>query len=488
MTRVDHIFVLMLENRSFDHFFGLSGQPSIPTPTQDGYGPGATDIAAGDPPHEFKDVQTQIACGTMAGFEAAAKLAFEPAQIPVITQLAQEFVLFDNWFSSVPGPTWPNRFFVHAASSGGLATSPTNAQEKGAVFSTTSPFNFQNGSIFDRLSDRKYAKEWRVYHGDIHPQVLAMPGMVTQYLTRHDRFCPTFPGDPNFSDFATDVSDRDYAPAYTFIEPNYAIQLDSLFKYGDSQHPLGRVSAGEALIKYIYEALRNSPLWSSSVLLITWDEHGGFYDHVTPKGATPPGDASLNKPTDGSDPGFGFDSLGVRVPALLVSPLVPRGALGSQLFANQFFDHSSVIKSVFENFDLGAPLTARDGAAPSWNGCLDASARAGVGDGPPRLSSPAAPSTSALAPVPQPAGNKHVDGFTTGMAVIAHQLDLQLARRTGRPPVANVKPQTPTEYRRARRASLKDPNFKLQVVQYIKEVSVRVHAHRIRNAALAKRS
>ena len=238
MSNIDHVFVLVLENRSFDHFFGLSGRLLVPRPDDAGFQPGATDRAEFDPPHELEAVRTQIAGGAMSGFDARAKRAFLPAQIPVISRLADEFVLFDNWFASVPGPTWPNRFFVHAASSGGLATSPTQLQESGAVITTTSPFRFENGTIFDRLT--RCGKKWRVYHGDVHPQVLALPGMVKEYLNGSDHFCPLYDGDPHFSNFAADVDDIGYEPAYTFIEPNYGIEMGSQFRHGDSQHPLGR--------------------------------------------------------------------------------------------------------------------------------------------------------------------------------------------------------------------------------------------------------
>jgi phospholipase C len=481
MSQIDHVFVLVLENRSFDHFFGLCGRPSVHRPGDSAFQAGATDRAVFDPPHEFDSVQAQIAGGAMTGFDARAKLAFLPSQIPVVSQLADEFVLFDNWFASVPGPTWPNRFFVHAASSGGLATSPTQLQESGAVITTRSPFRFENGTIYDRLTS--CGKKWRVYHGDVQPQVLALPGMVRQYLDGSDHFCPLLDGDPHFSSFAADVGDSGYEPVYTFIEPNYGIEMGSQFRFGDSQHPLGLVSAGESLIKHVFEALRNSPIWSSSALLVTWDEHGGFYDHVAPPPATPPGDEALNGPPGGRAPPFAFDRLGVRVPALLISPLAPKGRLGSELFPGAVFDHSSIIRSVFERFELGAALTARDGAAPSWNACLRADARDASQDAPTALAATfdnarvvdatSAPRMSQLA----------VDGFLAGAALIAHELDHEVASAAGRVPLAHNVPQSAAAYAAARQASVRDPRFRSHVVQYINEVGVRVQGHRIRGAS-----
>ncbi|MEP6504613.1 MAG: alkaline phosphatase family protein [Betaproteobacteria bacterium] len=483
MSPIDHVFVLVLENRSFDHFFGLSGRASVPRPADPDFQPGATDRAAFDPPHEFDAVQAQVAGGAMSSFDPRAKRAFLASQVPVLSQLADEFVLFDNWFASVPGPTWPNRFFLHAASSGGLATSPTQLQESGATITTKTPFRFEHGTIFDRLASR--GKKWRVYHGDVHPQVLALPGMVRQYLNGSDHFCPLYDGDPHFSNFAADVADSGYEPAYTFIEPNYAIRMDSQFRFGDSQHPLGLVSAGEALIKYVYEAIRNSPLWPTSALLVTWDEHGGYYDHVAPPAATPPGDAPLNAPTKGRDPKFAFDRLGVRVPALLISPLAPRGWLGSELFPGACFDHASLVRSVFETFALGAPLTARDASAPSWNACLRADAR-GAAQAAPTVLAATVSDLRSVAETPAPRSVDAVDGFLAGAALIAHELDHHVAAESGRAPVANAAPQSAAAYAAARRASLRDPQFRSHVVQYINEVGVRVRGQQARRAAVTK--
>ena len=473
---IDHIFVLMLENRSFDHFFGLSGLAGVPRPGDARFVAGATDRCGIDPPHEFADVQAQVAGGAMSGFSGAAWLGFTPGQVPVISQLAREFVLFDNWFASVPGPTWPNRFFVHAASSGGLSSSPTQFQSSGAVIKPKSMFRFQNGSIFDRLDQR--GVKWRVYHGDVHPQMLALPGMVKRYLSGSDNFCPTLPGDPHFSDFATDVADPAYAPAYTFIEPDYAIQLGSQFRFGDSQHPKGLVSAGEGLVKVVYEALRASTLWQSSLLLVVWDEHGGFHDHVPPGAAVPPGDVEYNRPTDGTDPGFHFDRLGLRVPALLVSPWAPQGMLGSQLFPGTVFDHTSVIKSVFERFAPGVALTARDAAASGWQSGLLAQPRADAASGPLTLSAPA-PAAAASAAAPAPAAGP-LDGTVAGTALNALAIDRELSASTGRPMIARSGSQTLADYKRDRRRSVTSPQFALQMAEYINAVGVRAQAHRLR--------
>lgn len=497
MSPVRHVFVLMLENRSFDHLFGLCGRPGIPRPQAPGFGPGAADRSPVDPPHEFGDVQAQWAQGTMSGFDPQAMLGFERHQLPVLNQLAESFVLFDNWFSSMPGPTWPNRFFVHAASSGGLATSPSAFQSTGAVILPTSPFRFENGTLFDRLDQA--GLPWRVYHGDASPQVLALPGMVRRYFGGADEFRPLHASqDSGNASFADEVSRADYAPAYTFIEPDYAIGLFRQFYDGDSQHPRGKASSGDALLRHVYEALRASPIWEHSALLVTWDEHGGFFDHVPPPKATPPGDAPLNRP-HGDDPGFEFDRLGPRVPALLISPHAPPGALGSALFPGATFDHASVVRSVFELFGLGAPLTARDRDAPSWLGCLGPGARPQGDHGPARLAArlpapagasggrlrsaaakSAAKAAAATADATKDQARQDVDGFLAGMGLIALDLDREVSRRAGRSPIANVKPQSAAAYERSRRASVERGDLRQTLIQYIQEVAVRSRAERQR--------
>jgi phospholipase C len=127
-----------------------------------------------------------------------------------------------------------------------------------------------------------------------------------------------------YDQFARQVGSADYAPRYTFIEPSYGNWIPAVtsgdYSCGTSQHPQDDVTRGEWLIKCTYEAIRNSPLWETSLLLVTWDEHGGFYDHVAPPTAPTPGDGSATSPLNRS--GFDFTRLGVRVPAVVVSPYV----------------------------------------------------------------------------------------------------------------------------------------------------------------------
>jgi phospholipase C len=207
--------------------------------------------------------------------------------------------------------------------------------------------NFQNGTVFDQLRE-KFDTGYRIYRGDYFltdnfPNVSALK-KISSLQARAVSY------------FTADVQ-GEYDYPYTFIEPSYGDVLNNTYKGGTSQHPLDDATGGEKLIKVVYEAIRNSPLWEKSLLIVTWDEHGGFYDHVAPPAAIAPGDntvsASMNKF------GFDFKQYGVRVPAVIVSPLIPKNTIDHRLY-----DHASVPKTLQDLFSLTA-MTERDKNANS---------------------------------------------------------------------------------------------------------------------------
>ena len=367
-SKIKHVFVLMLENRSFDHMLGFSGITGIDAATGrptaiDGLNGsesnsyngvtypvvrGAPDRAPYDPPHGFPGVLEQL-CGEGAAYVSGAPYppinnsgyvsiyakshpeqpdgamqCFTPDQVPVLTALAREFAVCDRWFCSMPGPTEPNRWFVHAGTAGFFDEGPTHREYAEAFSTPWSGIAFSQGTIFDRLKEA--GKKWRVYACDSFPNVAMLKGVSR-----------TFDID-DFEDFASDVASPSYDAAYTFIEPSYDAFDD--YEGGNSGHPLGSVKSGELLIKQAYEALRRSPLWESSVLIITYDEHGGFYDHVAPPATRPTG-------SKGRKFGFTFDQLGPRVPAVVISPLIPRN-----LIDHRTYEHSSVVSTLVRLFDL----------------------------------------------------------------------------------------------------------------------------------------
>jgi phospholipase C len=390
---VEHVFVLMLENRSFDHMLGLSRRQGIdavtgdPTELDGLTGSESNPLPSGrkvpvsegapysltvDPGHEFDDVLEQL-CGAGArypgpggrypaidnsGFVSrlAAQLeksgaegdpalvmkSFSPRQLPVMHALASEFAVCDHWFSSLPGPTWPNRCFVHAASSGGMDDSASLIRSATALLEG---YRFENGTIYDRLDAADLP--WTVVEGDALPQVLSLAGMVERVVGGHFT---------TFTDFAARVNDPGFKDAYVFIEPHYGHVLSDgrNFKCGNSQHPLDDVTRGEKLLKDVYETVRKSPHWMNSALIVLYDEHGGFYDHAAPPAATPPGDQSQS---GNNRHGFNFDQLGVRVPVLVISPYTARGAIDHRVH-----DHTSVLATLEHLFGL-RPLTRRDAGA-----------------------------------------------------------------------------------------------------------------------------
>lgn len=495
---IEHVFVLMLENRSFDHLFGLSQRQATPIPQRAGFGQTAPDRCASDPPHEFDNVNKQVNGGAMNGFTADSVqlTGFTAKQLPTLNELAGRYVLFDNWYSSVPGPTWPNRFFVHAATSGGLCTSPKGLRTAGAIIAAGQHFKFDNGTLFDLLDKANPGGDpsWRVYHGDVTPQCLSLPGMVDKYYKGQTYFRKFYPtqlpdGSLAYDGFANDLlSSQGYTPKYTFIEPNYALQSISTFDFttGDSMHPCGLASAGDTLVRDVYIALSGSTIWESSILLVLWDEHGGFYDHVEPKTAIPPGDVEHNRDPGPEGAGFKFDQLGVRVPAILIGPDVPQG-IGSEVFPGTVFDHASVVSTVRRIFNLGGSLTARDNNAPTFDTypavTVDSATAIAA------LTSKAVKAvrvSSMLATTAAKPASADVDGFAAGTALIAMHLDQAGSALSGQPTIGDFTPKTVDDFHAARDASIRVGNFPGVVAKYIGDVSAK--AATLKSAASTAKS
>jgi phospholipase C len=462
---VTNVFVLMLENHSFDNIFAMSGIPGIQVATVQDWNfafgkkyfvqSSAPWSMTTDPGHEFEDVLEQLCgCDAVHSYEggqypsvnntgfasnyatSTSELTGTPEaahvgdimacfdtsqQLPVIWQLASEYAICDQWFSSIPGPTWPNRFFVHGASSAGWADSPRTKDE--IPWETFDGFRYTNGSIFDALQAAGH--RWRLYNdnhnrfsddpsgpefGGWISQVASLKG-ISQLDIR------------SIDDFASDLRavTTEGAPAYTevytFIEPNFGksffarqpaqkgVAPEQLagptYKGGSSQHPEDDPSGGEGLIKAVYEAIRSSPIWNTSLLLIVYDEHGGFYDSVKPGPAIPPGDVPPPGQTTRNARGFNFSQYGVRVPAVVVSPFIPRGTVDHTVY-----DHSSIPATLERLLHLN-PLTKRDEAAHDMLHLLTESAPRD--DCPLTLSSPA-----------RADGGGSAQGLTADLGVLGH--------------------------------------------------------------------
>lgn len=388
LAAVEHIVVLMLENRSFDHmlgylyqdsgnvsptglpFEGLAGTESNPgtdgepvpvfpiTPST----PNAYFMPGADPGEGYAATNSQMfgsttapnpPTATMRGFvtdyaytlgweakegwsivagtqPADVMGCFTPEALPVLSALARGFAVCDHWFGSAPTETLPNRAFALSGTSQG------HMDDKTKTF--TSP------SICASLGRAGVA--WKVYGYDAQP------------LTRH-----TFPDLAQapaanfglFTDFQKDAA-AGTLPGFAFLEPSWSAT-------GNSQHPNYDVALGERLIHDVYTALRNGPDWNSTLFILTYDEHGGLYDHVVPPlGATPPDNTA-------GEYGFDFTRFGPRVPTVLVSPLIEAGTVYRVPAGATPFDHTSVLKTIEKRWGL-APLTARDAAAVDVGGAL----------------------------------------------------------------------------------------------------------------------
>ena len=406
--RIKHIFVLVLENRSFDHMLGATPIRGRDAETHDGTetvrrpegssndvtdvngtvihhcvdGTGQKRSVGHDPGHEFGNTLMML-CGANpsppyppyppidnSGFAQnyAATDADNPcsimlsyrgdddeedhADVPVITALAREFAVCDHWFSSMPGPTWPNRLFFHAASSAGLDDSPSTGDS--VLDELVEGFIFDNGSIYDLLDSENI--DWAVYHGDAFPQVMALSGMDLTTISTHFH---------DMDDFAEDLADGSIAN-YVFIEPDYGDDITgNTYKCGNSQHPLDDITHGERLIKRVYEGIRNSPVWNESMLIITYDEGGGFYDHQHPPATVPPGD-SITDPANNHN-NFDFTQLGVRVPAIVCSPWIPRNVID-----HRTYEHASVPSTTERLWHL-PNMTDRDAHAGDFVSLLSLS-------------------------------------------------------------------------------------------------------------------
>lgn len=357
--------MLMMENRSFDHMLGalkaidpringLTGNESN-LDTNDEPArvfPNATFVGQldPDPGHDFPAVHKQLYAGTpgppavpsMGGFVRSywdkcqdvrhsrqIMYYFSPEKLPVLTTLARSYAVFNGWFSSVPGPTICNHAFAHYGTSFGQVG--------------MNPFypNKPSDSIYERIL--KAGRTTKFYYYDRSSSIMAGVNL----LQHHPQIFGTY------LQFL-DACKRGELPDYSFVQPNYNDHSGpgGGQEIASDQHPDHDVQAGEIFIASIYNAIRQNPsLWMSTALLIVYDEHGGIYDHVPPPACTPDGH-SANLAHTGGLP-FKFDRLGVRVPAILVSPWIAKGTVVSgpeDPAHGRVFEHASIPATVTKQF------------------------------------------------------------------------------------------------------------------------------------------
>jgi phospholipase C len=406
--RIRHVVVLMFENRSFDHMLGdvqrVKSADGVPGPngprevTYDGrryvQEPGAARALTSDLKHEAVDVMGQIANGN-AGFVQDFARAFPHAtedarkevmryhalgSLPALHALAQSYTVCDRWFASVPGPTWPNRLFALSGTSLGRVKMPEG------FFNWNLHF-YDQTTVFDRLNEKKIP--WKVYFNDFPLSFLFVHQLEPENAVHHHKL----------NQFFQDAAGEEKKfPTFSFIEPAY------FQPHATDDHPPHDILGGQTLLAQVYNALRaNTELWNSTLLVVLYDEHGGFYDHVPPPETVAP---------DHHTEEFAFDRLGVRVPAILVSPWVGNGVFSETL------DHTSLLKFLIDLWGLNG-LGARAAGANTFASAFVDRPRT---DGPTELhvSGTIAGAPSQVVPIPR---DTELSGHQSALVALSHAVE-----------------------------------------------------------------
>jgi phospholipase C len=385
----DHLVVVMMENHSFDNLLGELSRtrPEVDGLTFDAAGTATNSnpgIQSASPPvgsfplpdtaqaknlsQSWRATHEQINRGAMDGFVRSVKAPepmgyYTPAVLPFAYSLGNTFSLANRWFCSVPGPTYPNRRFLLAGTAyGGTRTG----------VDTLLDHHPPNGTIFDRLSDQHIS--WGNYFTDV-PMTAVIPSIIRKHPQHHH------PIGKFFNDCETGN-----LPAVSFVDPAVgllssiaaavaslpSVLKDALKLLGASFHDAppaeteedpGDMYYGEAWAHKLVEAVLRSPSWSRTLLIYTYDEHGGYYDHVAPPAAVAPDD--IPPKLQSGDPPGGYEMYGPRVPAVIVSPHSRPGGVSDVVH-----DHTSILATIEHKWNLPA-LTNRDANAATVMDLLD---------------------------------------------------------------------------------------------------------------------
>jgi phospholipase C len=343
LAGIEHIVVLMMENRSFDHFLGtlktdkgypasatvdgLTGTESNPAPN----GGSAVSVykmsnfTPADPPHGWDASHNQFNAGKNDGFVIAHKgesqnevMGYhDRAQIPLYYWFADNFAVCDHWFASVMGPTWPNRFYLHATTSKG--------KKDNSPFYTGGPETIWEALSAKGLTAKNY------YAGAVSWYVGGFAGKV---------FTGKNPS-AKIDDFFEEAKNGKL-PSFAIIDPDFQASDD---------HPDHNIMRGQAFVASVYKALAESPLWPKTLLIVTYDEHGGFFDHVAPPTTV----------DDESD----FAQLGFRVPTFVIGAMVKKGYV-----CKTTLEHVSIAATVKTRWDIKS-LSKRMDATADITDCID---------------------------------------------------------------------------------------------------------------------
>ncbi len=332
---IDTIIVVMMENRSFDHMLGgltlFEGRTDVDGATAEMSNPDAdgnpvyvypNDVGClDDPPHSWDSGHAQFNSGANDGFVTryggpGVMQVQARTDLPISWALADEYAVLDQYFCSVMSSTWPNRFYGHCGTSLGMT---------GNDWPPDGSYDIPN--VWAKLNEAGVENQY--YYSDLPFLMLIREGLNVTRL----RY---------IEDFVREA-EAGTLPPVVWVEPGFAFNDD---------HPPHHVGLGQEFLAVVYKALSRSPQWNNCLLLITYDEHGGFFDHVPPP------------KTDDDYVTEGFDQLGFRIPGLAIGPYVKQGAVSTQ------FDHTSWLKFVCERHGI-EPWTKRIAAANSLAAVLD---------------------------------------------------------------------------------------------------------------------
>lgn len=340
LGNIDHIIVLCMENRSFDHYFGalqlVEGHKDVDglngtetNPDQNGVPIGVFEMdnfEPEDPPHGWDACHAQWNGGANDGFvtehfnTVGDELKHEVMgyhvreHIPVLYALADAYTLCDAWFASVLTQTWPNRYYLHCVDGAGRTDNVPAFPAPVSIQTLCDEHGISNNNYYDGLA----AWKWGAYP-------------ITG-----------FAGTAGIGELFDKLANGGLEQV-VIIDPDFLSNDD---------HPPRNIQLGQALIASIYQALAQSQYWERSLLIITYDEHGGFYDHAPP-------------PTTIDDNGPEFQQMGFRVPTVVIGPHVRSGAVNHTVF-----EHGSFCATVAERFGL-PPLNARMAATADLSSCID---------------------------------------------------------------------------------------------------------------------
>ena len=425
----DHVVVLMLENRSFDNILGYLYQDGVPpgktfegvagknltNPDENG-NPVPVSIGTSfhqpypDPGEIYEHVTPQLFgippsdTATMKGFvkdyfntlselkcwngnagdqSKVIMQCFAPSSIPVLSALATQFAVFDHWYCAVPSQTWCNRAFWHAATSWGWVDNPKAHGD--APWDLDAWAEFTKGpTLFDLLETQFGVGSWHVYEDLAVPFTKLVHWGDLKDKIGEDYFRYFEGGEPLFTNFFNDCATGNL-PKYSFVEPHFINFLEEAM-WHDDMHPSsfdsviysdggpGSVLLGDRIVWKVYQAIRNSQSttgnnWQNTLLIITFDEHGGCYDHVVPPDATQPDTTKFNNKGVGQD-NFDFKRLGVRVPMVMVS-----ANIAANTIVNTPMHHCSFLQTMQQKWGLTTSLGPRQDTAPPFTEVFSATQR-----------------------------------------------------------------------------------------------------------------